>query len=255
MTGPFATEADLVAAFCDLIERENSNRNRRAPRWVAYHETGDWDLLLAQDETGIQIGIEAKLTLNAKVLEQALPQTRYWDTKGPDYRAVLVPRVGKQLHLGSLADHLGITILTLEPKCRWSSSARFDPRLPDESNYFGLDDWHSWLPGERVKLPDYVPDVTGGKASPVALTDWKVRAIKLLILLDRNGSVTRRDMAALRISASRWTAAHHGFLDRGEGGYVRSRRTPDLRAQHPVNYAEIEADFDRWFAEMWKVPA
>lgn len=229
----FATEADLVAAFCAAIPKREA--------WTQYHETAGWDVLLVGKD-GIQVGIEAKLALNTKALDQALPG-RWVDERGPDYRAVLVPRYGVQNHLGSIARHVGIVVIGfLDNGC-----AQFQPSLPDESYEYGLRDWPNWCPAERCKLPDYIPDVTGGHSAPVALTDWKVRAIKLLILLERRGVVTRADMKALKISPTRWTDHWHGFLAPGpHGGYVRCARTPDLKAQHPINWPEIEADFDQW---------
>lgn len=236
---PFATEAELVAAFCRWVESDfNRNRNRKS-KWTIYPETAGWDLLLVERETGVQVGVEAKLTLNCKVLEQALPAHDYGQQRGPDYRAVLVPHDGLQNHLEVIANHLGIKVLAA------SESGRVSDFLPDEAGGHSWRAWHSWLPAERCALPDYVPDVTGGHSAPVQLTHWKIKAIKLVILLDRFGAVTRKDMKALGIDATRWTA-RGGFLEPGEGGYVRCRRTPDLRAQHPVNYAQIEADFEKW---------
>lgn len=248
---PFATEAELVAAFCGCIDPAKWERNpAAAPKWIQYHETAGWDLLLAHPETGEQIGIEAKLTLNAKVLEQALPG-RWADDFGPDYRAVLVPEAGLQNHLSRLARHLGIVILVVRSDVKgWANApiwSRHDfyPGLPTDR--WNARDWPNWLPAQRCKLPDYIPDVTGGHSAPVALTDWKIKAIKLLQLLERRGSVTRRDMKALGISPSRWTDAYHGFLTPGpDGGYVRCGRTPDLKAQHPTNWSQIEADYETW---------
>ena len=243
----FASEAELVARFCELIDPARWRTPEHAPKWVAYHETAGWDLLLAHP-SGEQIGIEAKLSLNAKVLEQALPSR--WSAAsapGPDYRAVLVPADGVQHHLASICLHLGVALITVSgyDGCE-GKSYHFSPGLPDLSSTYGLKDWPNWCPAERCKLPDYVPDVTGGHAAPVQLSEWKIKAIKLLILLERNGSVTRRDMKALGLSPTRWTDHYHGFLTAGPNGYSRNDRTPDLRAQHPTNWAQIEADFEVW---------
>jgi hypothetical protein len=240
----FASEAEMVATFGALVAADRPRNG--VSKWTLYHETAGWDVLVVHAETGVQIGVEAKLSLNAKVLDQALPGHSSWLSDGPDYRAVLVPAYACQAHMASLAGHLGITIIKLIDraycgKAEWALSRR----LPDEASMYDTD-WFSWLPAERCRLPDYVPDVSGGCASPLMLTPWKIAAIKLLILLDRTGAVTRKDMAALKLSPSRFTAAHFGFLERGSAGYVRCDRTPDLRAQHPVNYAEIEADFASW---------
>lgn len=242
----FATEADLVAKFCEVIDPTNRRNSSVQPKWTPYHETAGWDLILVH-ESGMQIGIEAKLSLNAKVLDQALPG-RWSDERGPDIRAVLVPNDGLQLHMQNLARHLGIVVIALSCRDGFNGQPVFgiNPHLPDPKSQYDMLDWPNWLPVERCRLPDYVPDVSGGHAAPVALTDWKIKAIKLLILLDRRGYVTRRDMKALGISPTRWTDAFHGFLVPGDGGYVRCTRTPNLKAQHPTNWAQIEADYEKW---------
>lgn len=255
MSRLFATEADLVRCYCAQIDPARwSNNPDRAPAWVAYHETAGWDLLLVHP-SGAQVGVEAKLSLNAKVLDQALPG--HWaDTAGPDYRAVLVPQDGLQLHMKSIALHLGIVIITCRPEERDGRHvriyARAEPDLPDEAWEYRMRSWPNWCPSQRCRVPDYVPDVSGGHAAPVTLTAWKIDAIKLVILLDRRGFVTRADMKALKLSPSRWTDHHHGFLSPApeRGGYVRNSRTPDFKAQHPLNWAQIEADFATWSADL-----
>lgn len=249
----FANEADLVAAFVAHVEGWNANPNRKTSKWTVYPETAGWDLLLV-DEVGVQIGIEAKMALNAKVICQALPHATWATADGPDYRAVLVPSKGTQGNFHPITQALGLTVIEVSRRTPdWGGKlwVQIQPSsLPDEHSGFDWDlqRWVSWLPSRRCQLPDYVPDVQGGKPSPVALTAWKIKAIKLMILLERRGGVTRRDMNHLGISASRWTDNYHGFLraDRLKGMYVRCERTPDLRAQHPTNWQQIEADFAKW---------
>lgn len=235
MNDAFKTEADMVRHW---LAGDFAFSNRRGD-WLVYPETAGWDLLLVHCD-GYQLGIEAKLSLNAKVLDQALEgQHALWGEDGPDYRAVLVPEGKCQLHMHNLAQAVGIRILKAYP-----DKARRYAGLPDEnSNY---ERWPNWLPSKRCRLPDYVPDVDAGNASPLMLTVWKIKAIKLMIVLERRGYVTRADMKALQISPTRWTDSWNGFLERGESGYIRGKRTPDLKTQHPTNYAEIEADFDEW---------
>jgi hypothetical protein len=254
----FTKEADLVAAFCRTLDRTYAEERPGRLKWVAYHETAKWDLLLVNPTTGIQVGVEAKLTLNPEVLLQAVPGRYDAGHVGPDYRAVLVPRRAEGWKLGALAHRLGLTVLSLhDHRYRPEGYERpadfdewnIDPTLPTEDSWAPYAErWHSWLPGERCKLPDYVPDVMGGQPAPVALTEWKVKAIKLFILLDRRGVVTRGDMKALGLSPTRFCDPYNGFLaaDPTKGGYVRHASSPDFRAQHPRNYAEIEADFRQW---------
>lgn len=233
----FATEAELVATFC-----ADMAKSRTGAGWTIYAETAGFDLLLVEKATGIQLGLEAKLSLNVKVLTQALPGW-YSDDQGPDYRGVLVPDREVQNGLGEIAQKLGLGVIRVRGPDRHGIMGY---TMPDERrNWSYTSDWHPWLPTQRCALPDYIPDVVGGKPAPLQLTDWKIRAIKLLILLDRRGFVTRADMKALGISASRWTAPG-GYLEPKDGAFVRYKYTPNFRAEHPINTAQIEADFEKW---------
>lgn len=237
MTDPFKTEAEMVSAW---LQNDFAHSNGRK-LWTVYPETAGWDLLLVHDD-GFQVGVEAKLALNAKVLAQALVgQHDAWRSVGPDYRAVLVPERKCQAHLSEIAAAIGIKLLKFRTPER---GVRSFVALPDEgSSYLA---WPNWLPEKRCTLPDYIPDVAAGCSSPLMLTPWKVKAIKLMLVLERRGYVTRADMRALEISPTRWTDNYAGFLARSPSGYVRCAATPDLKAQHPTNWAQIEADWDQW---------
>lgn len=243
--GPFATEADLVDEFLRRLERIDPSG-----AWTVYPESCGWDLLLVH-ETGVQLGIEAKLSLNPKVVDQALigAFTRHAAWDGPDYRAVLVPSEGRQLHMASICKAIGVGIILVRPEgsggFHW-----FD--LPSSSQYC---DWPNWGPVTRCPVPDYVPKVSAGVKSPTQLSDWKVRAIRLLVVLDKQGWIDRNDLKVLGLSPTRWTCAYNGFLGRVEGKpvrYVRCARTPDYRTQMPENYAEIEADTEQWATTFYK---
>ena len=58
MTAGFAKESDLCAAFLASLPEG----------WTAYPETAGFDILLGREVDGFQIGIQAKLRLNAKVI-------------------------------------------------------------------------------------------------------------------------------------------------------------------------------------------
>lgn len=79
------------------------------------------------------------------------------------------------------------------------------------------------------------------------LSEWKIKAIKICIILERTGYLTRKDFAEIKID-------HRRFLDMEwmkhsdeRGKYVAGRYPLDLRRQHPKVYPQIEADFDKWF--------
>lgn len=234
----FTTEAALCTEFIAHATKSGD--------WIAYAETGNWDIVLVRKVDGFQIGIQAKLVLNPKVLDQALPD-RYWDfaTNGPDCRALLVPS-GCAAGLARICDFLGLTVIRQHPPESRFFAHRFDPELPLPAGYayseYQNRHWHEWSPVERVKLPEIVPDVVAGSSAPVQLTDWKIRALKLCVLLETR-PVSRSDFKALGLDASRWL---NFWLKKTDAGYVETPSMPNFRAQHPVNYAEIKSDAANW---------
>lgn len=73
-TPEFAKESDLCAAFIAAVSRPAERYEIERDRWVVYPETADFDILLRREADGAQIGIEAKLRLNAYVVSQARPK-------------------------------------------------------------------------------------------------------------------------------------------------------------------------------------
>jgi hypothetical protein len=235
---PFAKETDLCAAFITALPTG----------WTAYPETGGFDILLVRVTDGLQIGVEAKLKLNAKVISQAAESGSHYYVAGenPDCRAVLVPE-GVGMELAQVCHLVGITVI----KMRHGQEARhyssmFHPDLPKISAHHWDDDcWYERCPAKRIVLPDWVPDVIAGDSAPVALTHWKVGAIKLVVTLSRRGYITRQDFAHYKVSMSRWTQEKWLVKD-GQGGWIAGPYMPDFKAQHPVNFVQIDADFEKW---------
>lgn len=245
----FESEAAMCAAYI---------RDAARLGWDAYPETGGFDIVLVHRKTKWQIGVEAKQQLNSHVICQAAEDLlRDWRGEGPDFRAVLVPNGGDG-NLCTLAALSGIQVVRArgEPdrhgwtKADWGRMVAFDPELPDQK-YFEAGNAGAWFarnwpqhaPARQIALPDYVPDVIAGASSPVALTEWKIRAIKLCVLLGRRGFLTGADFKHFEVSISRWLQS--GWLIR-DGKRLVAGELPDFRAQHPRNFVEIEADFEKW---------
>ena len=226
----FPSEAALCAAFLATVPAT----------WTAYAETAGWDLLLVHNLTGEQVGVQAKLVCNPKVILQAVEGR--WDRKGPDYRAVLVPSSGA---LGELAEYIGVAVMTPgDLRATW-----FGPALPGDDLCIERR-WHNWCPDKRHALPAYVPDVAAGASGPVQLTDWKIRAMRIAITLELRGYVTRDDFRRHGIDHRRWFTTGGGWLARDEHGrFVRGPSFPDFQAQHPRVYMEIKAESDTWMQE------
>jgi hypothetical protein len=231
----FSRESDLCAAFISALPKD----------WTAYPETGGFDILLVRTD-GFQIGVEAKLKLNTKVILQAVEDCRHYyiDRPGPDCRAVLVPEAHNS-DLAALCRMLCVTVVTYRsPEPHVLRSAIW-PELPSLEDRYWNDSWYELAPAKRLSLPEWIPDVTAGSSAPVALTDWKVRAIKMAVTLTKRGFVTRHDFAHHKISMSRWTQGGWIVKD-GNGAWIAGKDLPDFRAQHPVNYPQIEAEYERW---------
>lgn len=232
---PFSSEADMCADFISAVGKE----------WTAYAETCGWDILLSRNSDGFQIGIQAKLKLNAQVIAQAIERNRGWSAEqpGPDYRAVLVPfdRTG---HFEAIAAYIGITIIRVRPR-QDRYGPRFYPKLPAGTHAY-FDAWHEQITLRRHPLPEYIPDVRAGASAPLRLTPWKIAGIKIAVTLEIRGFVTRADFKAHGIDHRRWIAAGEGWLQPGNGGYVAGPRMPDFKTMHPRVYEEITADAEKW---------
>jgi hypothetical protein len=67
------------------------------------------------------------------------------------------------------------------------------------------------------------------------------------VLLVKRGYVTRGDFKFHQIDMSRWSQGRWLVPDQNNRGqWVRGSRMPDFKAQHPVNFPQIEADFQNW---------
>lgn len=256
----WASEADLCKAFLSCVP----------DGWTAYNETGDFDILLVHDETGHQIGIEAKLALNAKVLCQATDRrdSRY-AVRGPDYRAVLVGTSSPGML--TLASRLGLTVLTVTarlagprrgyfyegpPQIQFELGSgcrlpRFADFRPDARAWVDSQDWQDCAPIQRLALPEYVPDVDAGHPAPQKLSNWKIAAMKLCVLCEKQGYLDRSDFKALQISPSRWMDGYSMVKGAVRGRWVPGRHWPaeSYRSQHPSIYARIDEDFKKWSLE------
>lgn len=236
----FLKETDLCAAFLKRIP----------DTWTAYPETGGFDILLVRKEDGFQVGIEAKLKLNAKVICQAAERGGYFYTTsaGPDCRAVLVPEDASG-EMAQVCRLLGITVLRqLHPDTAFNYRYNRSVCLPKIDDEYWSDDWHELAPEKRLYVPDYVPDVIAGDSAPLMLTYWKIAAIKIVVTLERRGYVTRQDFKHHKISMPRWTQGR--WIIKTDGlRWVAGENVPDFKKQHPVNYEQIAADYD-----IWKLP-
>ena len=233
MAAGFTKETDLCAAFLAALPDS----------WTAYPETGGFDILLVRQVDGFQIGVQAKLRLNAKVIRQAVEEGGPSVTgPGPDCRAVLVPKGAAGADMAEIGRLLGITTLVLPGE----RHLPFTPALPRPKQDAGSRTWFEWAPTQRVGLPDHVPDVAAGRPAPIRLTAWKIRAIRIAVTLEQRGFVMREDFRHHKVDMRRWVAPRSGWLVQQQAGWSKGPRLPDFKAQHPSNWRQIEAGYDTW---------
>lgn len=239
MTPAFTSESDLCARFIAALNADD---------WTCYAETGNWDILLVRKPDGFQIGVQAKLRFTPEVITQCLDSSAWAvDKAGPDCRAVLVPAKGVQHHLGIICDYVGVTVIAVESPHRDGAGGRvvFSPQLP---KFRGHDngDWQEHAPAKRIKLPEYVPDVAAGAKSPMTLSDWKIKAIKIAVTLEKRGHLTRADFRHLSIDHRLWMPTERGWLTRKGFTFIAGPSIPNFKKMHPKVYAEIAANADAW---------
>ncbi len=230
----FTREVDLCSSFLVLVP----------DGWLAYPETGGFDILLVRKEDGFQIGVQAKLRLNAKVVCQALETGRASAVldPNPDCRAVLVPSGAVGADMARLCAHLGLTLIGLDP----GRPARFSPDLPRLKQDGEGRVWFEQGPSRRIPLPDFVPDVIAGAPAPRRLTAWKIKAMRIAITLEREGRVVREDFRHHKVDIRRWIAPGSRWLVRNGDGWSRGPGLPDFQAQHPLNWSQMVAAYDTW---------
>lgn len=233
---PFPTEIALCAAFIEAVDQR---------LWQPYAETAGWDILLVRRADGFQIGIQAKLTLTAAAIAQTIETIYGWRSGvGPDVRAVLFPSGHAVSGTEEICRALGIAAIGLRQRRPGVISQPIWPPLPSAArgDDYSLGDWPRHYPVRRHRLPDYVPDVAAGASAPVQLTPWKIQALRLCYLMERNGFITRADFHAMKVDHRRWVTGE--WLARGPAGWVKGPFWPDFPAAHPKTFAEIAADYD-----------
>lgn len=220
----FKTEADLCAAFIAWAQPQGV---------TCYAEWWGWDILIVYPD-GAQLGIQAKLRLNADVICQASPSTYDFETNGqaPDFRGILVPDYGRG-SLSSVACLLGLVVFS-------GTREGFGPTLDERASTYRRyadDRWVDWNPPRRHDLPPTPTDAVAGSPCPVTLTPWKLAALDVLAELALRGVITTKRMKELRVDPRRWLAYSWLVPAPTRGEWVRSDRCPPFDEQHPTAYA------------------
>lgn len=242
-TAVIEKEADL----CDYFIKEFN----ALPGWTCYPEAAGFDVLVVH-ESGRQIGVQAKLALNAKVADQIMPDPRddYYGRPGPDHRMVIVSKITEaSAGIVKMLKRLGVT--TLCPRKTYDRQLgeifTFDLQYqllgPDTNpSPYSADRMFDWWPSERCKVPMVATSLPAGVPSPIQLTPWKESALKVIALMRRQGFITTKQIAAHGIGITTWTqspGSKPSWLSRGavRGQWIESEHMPAFDQQHPEAYA------------------
>lgn len=261
----FPSEAALCDCFLESL--------RLIGGWTVYPETGGFDILAVYDKTGHQLGIEAKLALNAKVADQILPEhyMGYGEdgVAGPDFRAVIVPCItDASAGIAKMLGILGVQVWAPTQSQRWVDGGAIESF--DFVRSFGLNTymdvhgriasvdrraydtadgplmewdlaWHDWNPPRRCTLPEIVPLVRCGVPAPTQLTPWKIGALRVLADLELDGFVTAKSVRDHAIDARRFCASDGWLTSLGGGKWGRGK-LPAFELKHPEAYAQVLAE-------------
>jgi hypothetical protein len=229
----FKTEAELCAAFIAWAGDRG---------WTAYAETADWDILLVNRADGTQCGVQAKLHFNATLMRQVLP-TNHYDEKGPDHRAILLPK--KDQEVVAVCQAIGIEHIAYNNDKRWTAVETSPFHFGHSNEEFTVDLSnlrYDWNPAQREDLPEFVPDCPAGASAPLKLTHWKIQALKICAILELEGEITTKRIKETGVSQGRWIIPEMGWLtkkpDGKRGEYVRGPRL-NFDKQHPIVYQQI----------------
>lgn len=225
--------------------------------WSCYPETAGFDILLVH-ESGRQIGVQAKLKLNAKVADQILPSFDHerYGSSGPDHRLVVVGRISDAARgIEKMLLRLGVAVVApYEVRVRSGMVLKFGmdhllKREAQEDAIFTQVRLFDWNPVDRCKLPGVIPNLPAGVPSPVSLTPWKQSAVKMIALMRKQGYITVKQISELGMASSRWTqhtSTHHSWLEKGRqrGQWVETKHMPAFDQQHPDLYQQEVARLD-----------
>jgi hypothetical protein len=169
----YALEKDM----CDeLTTRAKTNG------WIVYPEQGGWDLLLVRNS--IQVGIQAKLRANIKLLSQALVSEEF---AGPHYRAVAVGNSNYLEKEDFAKIAIGLRLIFIDMNIHpdyWLRRVYYTDLWKKR-----IIPWRYYrhYPKQTLWVPNFIPELDAGVPSPRNVSPWKIAAIKLEMVATKKG--------------------------------------------------------------------
>lgn len=238
---PYKTENEL----CDVLIAHAKDNG-----WKVFPETSGFDLLLVKD---IQIGVQAKLKDNIKVLAQALEGRHTygntkWTFEEPNLRAVLVPNASNEFM--RVAGELGIFVI-IGSTLSWDFSKNTGAEsywAKSISPYTTLNKYNRKyliIPKSICWVPEVEIIVPAGVKSPKEITPWKIKAVRLCLELEKKGFLTSKDFKDMKVHIALWRSKRW-LLDSGfkDGKLVKYVKNPSATLPDEL-YPEITSALKR----------
>lgn len=214
----YKTENELCNIF--IVYAKNNN-------WKVFPETSNFDILIVKNN--FQIGIQAKLIPNIEVLDQAIAGRQSdninikWANPSPHIRAVLVPHASREFK--NIANALGVFVIEGMKQIR-DIMAGQKYWIKEISGLDGYSKKHLTYPAKLCWTPEVEIDTPAGVKSPKIITQWKIKAVKLCLLLEAKGYLTIKDFKEAKVSSTLWIKKRW-LIDSGdkEGGLKKYIRT------------------------------
>lgn len=197
----YKMEFELCNDLIDLARNLN---------WKIYPEVSNYDLVIVSTtekypfKIGDQIGIEAKLKPNVKVLSQIIEKMS--DHKGPNWIATLTPYITEEF--ASVSKFLRISNIFAFDKANDPVSQQKNKLRSTFKHFSNINRKFYKVP---LWVPDYEIDIEAGAASPKSVSPWKVKAVEFVININKNknGLMTSQDFRDYGVGN------YQTWLDRG----------------------------------------
>lgn len=185
----YSLEKDLCDDFIYFIKKSS---------WKVYAEQNNWDMIIVRGK--IQVGVQAKLIANNKVLIQTLPKLPYTGI-GPTYRIALIagftgrtPRARFETRkiFYSMARHFRVIVIDMS--CRNKLMTGWDWNLGYKGGKRNLNLKHyNWRPSELEWVPPFIPNFPAGVPSPKHVSKWNLSMLDLRELELERGWICLED--------------------------------------------------------------
>lgn len=173
--------------MCDEFIKLNSEH------FDIYPECYGFDIYMFCKESGTQFGIQAKLSMNINVVTQAINSIYSYNRElkkyGPHYNCILTPTSESRV-----CEHLNI--LSIEPNTNLHYTLKDNYRLKHIYNVSVNE--HAC----RYDKPEVRLNGSAGVPSPRNLSRWRISALKLMILYEKQGYILSSDVRKLGLNVS-----------------------------------------------------